>query len=39
VNGKDEGKEVRPETPGLDEQRIMEMVDQRLAEMGLIKGG
>lgn len=42
VNGKDEGKEMRAETPGLDEQRIMEMVnkrvDQRLAEMGLIKG-
>ncbi|MCX6668730.1 MAG: hypothetical protein NTV25_02855 [Methanothrix sp.] len=38
VNGKDEGKEVRQETLGLDEQRIMEIVnkrvDQRLAEMG-----
>jgi hypothetical protein len=43
VNGKDEGKEVRQEAFGLDEQRIMEIVnkrvDQRLAEMGLIKGG
>ncbi len=39
----EERREQRAETTALDEQRIMEMinkrVDQRLAEMGLIKGG
>jgi hypothetical protein len=42
VNGEDRCREVRPDTFGLDEQRIMEIinkrVDQKLAEIGLIKG-
>ncbi len=40
-NGRFERETVRAEVPGLDEQRILEMVnkrvDQRLAEMGLTK--
>ncbi len=43
VNGKVERKELRQDTLGLDELSIMEIinrrVDQRLAEMGLIKNG